>query len=611
MARTTHKNVQPKGPKKSSSVSSRTRDTEDSSTTQSSTTDNVRKSPRSNRQNDKTDKPDKAPANPTKKIKLTYAESVTNQETPDNLDEDGDDVSMGSYRIHDYYITIKLQMNASPTYLQDLRDKYIMFINTLQEVDENLIIKGVNVTKGNKKITNPKTLPERNIGLNKYFYTTSKPPKADKNGGVGVIWATALICTDESFDELATASHFDLESEGITMMKKRLQCFKSVTPAYFQFVDNRADPEDIKRQIVADIGEKWKWILFNRKPWEGYNAKKENNKKYEYLAKCLHVECTEEDSENLIRAIRNWIKKGYAANRFGQHIKIVEELRPNTPVQQVDRTIRINGHGRRFQASIDMVELAGLINPNGSSSSDENSPTIREEIISRTSFDGEPVFLAVTKKWGSSFWQATYIKKHKEAAQDFASCPAAWLYHESEDEDGKLLFKHFTPDAVREARSSVWDEEEDRVITQRESDANAEEQELANISWLVDTKEMDDDSDAAVSFQSGVHFNFAEEISVKTTRLDTDSAPDSPTKKDKPRPPPSILRSPSDSLTVNSDITTESRLKSLESGLEKILHFVQRQPASAQPTQNTAHGTRTSLSNDDTLPVSSTEEAGE
>jgi len=91
------------------------------------------------------------------------------------------------------------------------------------------------------------------------------------------------------------------------MMKKRLQCFKSDTPAYFQFVDNRADPDDIKRQIEEDIGEDWTWIIFNRKPWEGYNAKKETNKRNEYLAKCLHVECTENDSEDLIRAIRRWI----------------------------------------------------------------------------------------------------------------------------------------------------------------------------------------------------------------------------------------------------------------------------------------------------------------
>ena len=148
------------------------------------------------------------------------------------------------------------------------------------------------------------------------------------------------------------------------------------------------------------------------------------------------------------------------------------------------------------------------------------------------------------------------------------------------------------------------------MITQSECDANAEEQEMANISWLVDTNMLDDDSDAAVSFQSGVHFNFAEDISVKTTRIDTESGLNSPAGKSKPRPTQSILRSPSDSLTVSSDITTESRLKSLESGLEKILQFVQRQPGTVQPTQNTAQEISTSLGNDNNPPVSSAEETG-
>ena len=324
------------------------------------------------------------------------------------------------------------------------------------------------------------------------------------------------------------------------------------------------------------------------------------------------MECTEDDSETLCYNIRRWIKTGKAAKKFGTYIKLVEELKPNTPVQQVDRTIRINGHGRRFQASVDMIELTGLMNPNGKSKSGVHSLTIREQIISRTTSDDEPLFLTVTKKWGSSYWQATYIKKHKELAQDFASCPAAWLYHElNDDEVPNLLFKQFSPDAVREAKDSVWNEESKRVVTQAENDANAEEEAIANISWFVDMNKLDDDSDAAVSFQSGVHFNFAEDISVKTTRLTTDPDPTSPLGKDKNRPPPSILRSPSDSLTVNSDITTETRLKSLESGLEQILNFIQRQPEPAQHMQDTTQGISTSSGIDSETPVSSQEGAGE
>ena len=48
-------------------------------------------------------------------------------------------------------------------------------------------------------------------------------------------------------------------------------------------MDNRADPNDIKRQIEGGILEKWSLILFNWKPWEGYNAKKDTSKRNEYL----------------------------------------------------------------------------------------------------------------------------------------------------------------------------------------------------------------------------------------------------------------------------------------------------------------------------------------
>ena len=164
MAKPKNTTPMPKGSKKQSSISSKTKDTEDSSTTKQNTTDTLRKSLRTNnKQKDTTTKPDKVVESPTKKKRLTYAESVSNQDSSDNSDEGDDDMSMGSYRLHDHYITIKLQMDASPTYLQDLRDKYIMLIKTLQEVDETLIIKGVNVAKDNKAIKNPDQLPERNI----------------------------------------------------------------------------------------------------------------------------------------------------------------------------------------------------------------------------------------------------------------------------------------------------------------------------------------------------------------------------------------------------------------------------------------------------------------
>ena len=60
-----------------------------------------------------------------------------------------------------------------------------------------------------------------------------------------------------------------------------------------------------------------------------------------------------------------------------------------------------------------MIELNGLMDPNGSTTNDINRVSIRQEIISRSTLSGEPIFLAVTKKWRSSMWQGTYIKKKR------------------------------------------------------------------------------------------------------------------------------------------------------------------------------------------------------
>ena len=119
-----------------------------------------------------------------------------------------------------------------------------------------------------------------------------------------------------------------------------------------------------------------------------------------FLAKYIHIECTEYDSEELIRSISRWIKVGKAAKWFGTYIKLVEELRPNTPVQQIDRIIRMNRHGRRFQASVDMIKLSGLMNSYEKILPEDDMTTVREQLISRTTTERETTFLAVTKIMG-------------------------------------------------------------------------------------------------------------------------------------------------------------------------------------------------------------------
>ena len=177
-------------------------------------------------------------------------------------------------------------------------------------------------------------------------------------------------------------------------------------------------------------------------------------------------------------ALRKWAKVGHAAKRFGAHFKLVESISARTPPGQIDRTLRMNSHGKRFQASVDMVELQGLDNPNGKTfvgRSTTHHTTIRSHILNHHTSEGHPLFLSVTKKWNSSNWQATYIVKYGDAAREFAQCPAAYLGHGKTVKIQTDIYKHFTPSAVEEAKASEWDDDTKRMITPLEREALTEE----------------------------------------------------------------------------------------------------------------------------------------
>ena len=107
----------------------------------------------------------------------------------------------------------------------------------------------------------------------------------------------------------------------------------------------------------------------------------------------------EGDEGNLIHKIRRWIKRGRAELRFRPHVKYIEALTTLSHPQQVERTLRMNAYGKRFQSSIDMVELSGLNNPSGPY--DVKYSTIRHRILDQRAADDELIFLSVTNKWGS------------------------------------------------------------------------------------------------------------------------------------------------------------------------------------------------------------------
>ena len=507
-------------------------------------------------------------------------EKDNKSDTSDQMEENLslDDINDGKVT---YYMNVKFTVSASDKILQDIRDKYKSLLTTLLEADEDLVLLSADPAKSQLPITDPTKIPEKMTKMGKYFQSTSRPPKEDE----GDIWSTFRISAQEDLEDILQATEYDLRDENIVLMRKRLQCFKTSTPGYFQFIDNKIDPLDLFNQITEDIGRNYTWTIVIKKPWEGFQKKdkiKSKSKGYNkenFLARAPHIECMSGEEDDLIQTIRRWIKCGKAEFRFGPHVKYIEALTSLSHPQQVERTLRMNAYGKRFQSSIDMVELSGLNNPSGLY--DGDYLTIRCRILAQSTPNDEAIFLSVTKKWGSSLWQATYIAQRRNEAIDFAACPAAWLT-QGEDEDFQaIVFKSFDPYAVQEARESTWDEETQRIITPSEKEANDDEEDAANIPWLLDLQHMDkDNDDDEVKFTSGVNFNFSEDISVKTTRVHGDTNDTGPEMDVVSTPSPtrksniSILRSPSDGCSVNSAITMDTRMTTLETTLDQILDFM-------------------------------------
>ena len=148
---------------------------------------------------------------------------------------------------------------------------------------------------------------------------------------------------------------------------------------------------------------------------------------------------------------------------------------------------------------------------------------------------------------------------------------------------------------MQEVRASTWDETNERMITPSEKEANTDEADAANIPWLMDLQNMNDvGEDTEVKFTSGVNFNFSEDVSVKTTRIHGE--PKSPeqeadeafTQTNTRKSKICILRSPSDGCSVNSAITMDTRMTTLETTLDQILVFIRNSQAMTNSRPNTA-----------------------
>ena len=129
-------------------------------------------------------------ASQTYKSKPT--KSHTKQSPQPTIDETSqeEDTSMtdNDYHLHKIFVSIVIQAQASTSFLEELRDKYKFLTTTLMEADENLLILGANPDSTCTPLRDPEDVPSKMVSMNKYFFTSSKAPKEEKNGGKGSIW---------------------------------------------------------------------------------------------------------------------------------------------------------------------------------------------------------------------------------------------------------------------------------------------------------------------------------------------------------------------------------------------------------------------------------------
>lgn len=499
----------------------------------------------------------------------------TPETTASESDNDEDTDDLNNHRMNTTYCTITVKLPKNSNFIQYLHTKYSTLIDILLQADEELLVNQYDPKHdydNAKFLRNAKDLPSKMTALQRFVAVTTRCPKP---GHGATIWANIRISHDTEFEDIMNLTSFDLQSNEMNMMSKRIQAHKSNSPGYFHFICNQSDPDDVYNQIIMDIGSTWNWTLYNKVPWEGFKSSAQQvvakeKTKTDWHKRALAIECKDEDSDELVSNIRTWIKSKKAQCRFGPHIKFIESLTSKTPPMQKERTIRMNAHGRRFQASVGMMPLEGLTNPDGIVTVKKLPYTVRKLILN-TEHESNPMILSVTRKWQSTDWHAVYIKKYEKACMEFAACPAAWLSHDMINKvDKSKLFKHFSPEAVTEANNSTWDDTTKRMITPSEKEALAEEDEIANIPWMIDLTALDTsvDETQSVTFQDGAAFDFNDTLSLNTTRVNGTTPitqATSPT-----RAPVSILKSSPDSMSVTSEVTTQTRIEDLETSVEKL-----------------------------------------
>jgi len=192
--------------------------------------------------------------------------------------------------------------------------------------------------------------------------------------------------------------------------------------------------------------------------------------------------------------------------------------------------------------------------------------TLRSTLMAVKARDGKNLFLSVDSNWNGTGYIVTFPEKYSSHAQEFVEYMAKYLHHAH----GNAVLHWFTPEAVLEANSMVWDDVTQQPVSQEGLDLKADLVRL-DFEWCVlppaatalTATTVDMDNLSLPSFQTAGPPPMLT-VAGPVTQVSSTSQP--------------TLSSTSDDLTAASSVA--SRLSTLESGWKLILEKLELLTAS-------------------------------
>ena len=194
--------------------------------------------------------------------------------------EDDEDMheEINDFRINTTFVTATFTTPANTDFLSGVISKLGIIIDNLLQADDSVLCLPYDPKHdltNTPLVRQVNDIPVKMTALQKYFKITSRAPKSKEKA---TVWGNIRISHDSEFEEIQNLVSYELQSNDINFMNKRVQCHTSDTPGYFHFICNLSDTDDVYAQIVSDIGDDWLWTLYNRQPWEGISKSRSQTK---------------------------------------------------------------------------------------------------------------------------------------------------------------------------------------------------------------------------------------------------------------------------------------------------------------------------------------------